>query len=240
MTAVLVTRPAGAGDPLVAELESRGYRVIAVPTVLTKRLDVAWPDLKEFEWVVVTSAAGVQALPSAPPGVRWAAVGQSTAQALRARGVDADLVPAESNGAALAEALPDPRGTRVLLVRASLADPDLPAALRRRGAEVVEVTAYETVEAPDESYGALHRALSQPDVSAIVFASGSAVRGFVKLGGSTGLPAITIGPRTTAVAREKGFAVAAEAAAAHVRALGDAVERAIPFNPGPMRAGQDA
>lgn len=229
MKAILITRPAGAGDPLVRELKSRGFRVIAVPTVLTRPLDVEWPALDRFDWIVLTSAAGVEALPSTPPGPRWAAVGQSTAKALRARGVEADVVPAEANGAALAEALPDPAGARVLLVRATLADPDLPSGLRKRGARVEEVIAYETVSGPDGSRDELRRALAEPGLAAVVFASGSAVRGFAKLGGPTELPAITIGPRTSAVARQAGFTVAAEAAAPAVQQLADAVERAIPI-----------
>jgi uroporphyrinogen III methyltransferase/synthase len=230
--AVLVTRPGGAGDPLVAELEARGYRVIAVPTVFARPVVVDWPPLERFDWIVLTSAAGVEALPGTPSGPRWAAVGQSTARALRKRGVDADLIPAESNGVALGEALSVPEGARVLLVRASAAAPDLPATLRRRGAEVVEVTAYETIEGPDDSRDELLRALTERDLAAVVFASGSAVRGFVELGGTTDLPAITIGPRTSAVAREIGFRVTAEAAATDVLQLADAVERAIPIKVG--------
>lgn len=227
MKAVLVTRPAAQGDPLVAELVSRGYDVLAVPTVHRRRIEVDWPPLELFAWIVLTSAAGVEALPATPPGPRWAAVGESTAAALRTRGVAADIVPHESNGVALAEALPDPAGERVLLVRASLADHDLPAALRSRGAQVTEVTAYETVEGPEESREELQRALSGPGVSVVVFASGSAVRGYVKLGGPTGLPAITIGRRTTAAARRAGFGVAAEALKPNVQQLADAVARAI-------------
>ncbi len=228
MTAVLVTRPGGENDPLVAELESRGYRVSAVPTVLTRAVPVEWPDLAQYDWVVVTSAAGVAALPGALAGPRWAAVGEATAGALSARGVNVDFVPAEANGAALAEALPDPGGARVLLVRASLADPDLPAGLRRRGAVVDEVTAYETVEGPAESAENLRRALRQPDIAAVVFASGSAVRGFMKLGGLANLPAITIGPRTSAVARDSGFQVVAEAEEAGFEQLAAAVGQAVP------------
>jgi uroporphyrinogen-III synthase len=229
---VLVTRPAGAGDPLVAELESRGYRVVAVPTVLVRPLNAEWPALDRFDWIVLTSAAGVEALPSTPSGPRWAAVGQATAKALRAKGVEADLVPDGSSGAALGVALPAPEGARVLLVRASLADSDLPAKLKERGADVVEVTAYQTMEGPVESLGDLQRALSEPELSAVMFASGSAVRGFVKLGGATKLPAITIGPRTSAVARDAGFNVVAEAKTPGVRDLADAVERAIPIKVG--------
>ena len=228
MTTVLVTRPGGASDPLVAELEARGYRVSAVPTVATRPMVVEWPDLAQFDWIVLTSAAGVQSLPSTPEGPRWAAVGEATADALRARGVSVEFVPAEANGAALADALPDPRGERVLLVRASRADGDLPEILAQRGALVDQVTAYETVEGPAESAVALRRALEQEDLAAVVFASGSAVRGFATLGGSTELPAITIGPRTTDVARRAGFRVVAEASGPTVQQLASAVTEALP------------
>ncbi len=160
-------------------------------------------------------------------------MGEATARALRARGIAVDLVPTEANGAALAGALPDAAGARVLLIRASAADPNLPAELTRRGAEVTEVIAYTTVEGPEESAADLREALEQSDLAAVVFASGSAVRGFAKLGGSTGLPAVTIGPRTTAVARDAGFTVAAEAAHAGVKELAEAVARAIPAVPAP-------
>ena len=237
MTAILVTRPAGSGDPLVAELEARGYRVCAVPTVTTRALPVDWPDLSRYDWVVLTSAAGVEALPELPAGPRLAAVGQSTAAALRAKGAEVDVVPREANGAALAAALPDPSGSRVLLVRASLADPNLPNALRERGALVEEITAYETVEGPAESAGELRQAMGRTDLAAVVFASGSAVRGFAALGGSIDLPAITIGPRTTSVARDAGFTVVAEAAGPAVHELAAAVSGAIPKadTPGPHR-----
>jgi porphobilinogen synthase len=227
MRTVLVTRPAAHKDPLVAELTSRGYRVVAVPTVVTRPVDVEWPDLNEFDWVVVTSAAGVAALPEVGGGPRWAAVGEATAQALSERGIEVDVVPSRANGVALAAAIPDVEGKRVALVRASGADSDLPNALRERGAIVEEITAYETVEGPTESEPALRQALREEDVAAVVFASGSAVRGFIKLGGAANLPAITIGPRTSAAAREAGFVVAAEATAQDVKQMAAAVERSV-------------
>ena len=227
MKTVLVTRPGGEQDPLVAELESRGYRVIAVPTVATRAIEVEWPDLAWFDWIVVTSAAGVAVLPELPRGPRWAAVGEATARALRRVGVEADFVPGEANGRALGETIPDVAGKRVALVRASEAASDLPTVLTSRGAIVDDITAYETVEGPAESAPALHQALRE-DLAAVVFASGSAVRGFVKLGGETNLPAVTIGPRTSAAARDAGFTVAAEATAQDVGEMAAAVERSVP------------
>jgi uroporphyrinogen-III synthase len=227
--AILVTRPGGSEDPLAAALTDRGYRVHAVPTVGTEAADIQEESLAGFDWIVVTSAAGVAALPSLPTASRWAAVGEATAAALAARGVDADLVPAATNGAAIAAAFPEPRGQRVLLARADAAAEDLPRMLRERGAEVVELSVYHTVEAPAGSAAALADALADGDLAGVVFASGSAVRGFLGLGGTPSLPAITIGPRTTAVARELGFAVAGEATKQTTVGLVDAVVRALPL-----------
>jgi len=241
MTAVLVTRPAGGVDPVVGALEAAGYRVHAVPTVATQPLEFDRPDLAAYDWVVVTSAAGVDALFLSPlrgegqgeGGLelvpRWAAVGQATAQALRAARVEPSLVPNESNGLALANALPDVRGKRLLLVRASAASADLPERLRERGAAVDEVAGYLTIEGPVAASEPLHAALADPELAAIVFASGSAVRGFVALGGSASWPAITIGPRTTQVAAQFGFRVVAEAETQSAKALVAAVVRAIPI-----------
>lgn len=228
MTAILVTRPDGEADPLVGALKAVGYRVHAVPTVATQPLELDRPDLAGYDWVVVTSAAGVDALAEVPAGARWAAVGSATARALRARGVEPVLVPDKANGLALADALPDVRGKRVLLVRASAAAADLPTRLRERGAAVEELAAYLTIEGPASAAEPLKVALADVDLAAIVFASGSAARGFTALGGTTAWPAITIGPRTTTVARQCGFRVIAEAERQSVAALVAAIVRAIP------------
>ncbi len=229
MTAVLVTRPAGTEDPLVAALVERGYRVHAVPTVATEAVAIDEESLAGFDWIVVTSSAGVAALPSLPKGSHWAAVGEATAAALEARGVAADLVPPATSGAAIAAAIPEPTGKRVLLARADAAAEDLPRLLRERGAEVVELTAYRTVAAPAGTSVALAEALADDDLAAVVFASGSAIHGFLALGGKPALPAVTLGPKTTAVARELGFAVTGEAIKQTTLGLADAVARVIPL-----------
>jgi uroporphyrinogen III methyltransferase/synthase len=229
MIAVIVTRPLGEADPLVGELRRQGYRVHAVPTVVTEAATVAATDLDGYDWIVVTSATGVAALPAIPAGVRWAAVGPATADALRRRGVEPEIVPEIAIGTAIAAELPDPAGQRVLLARADAATPDLPDALRRRGAEVVELAVYRTVEAPPASRALLSAALADPDLRAVVFTSGSAVRGFVGLGGGSDLAALTIGPRTTEAASRAGFEILAEAADASVAALTRSVAKVLPL-----------
>ena len=68
---VLVTRPGGDSDPVVARLVRAGVTVHAVPAVITRplppggNLDEAAARLPEFDWVVVTSAAGAEALAEA-------------------------------------------------------------------------------------------------------------------------------------------------------------------------------
>ena len=229
MIAVLVTRPDGESDPLVHALRRRGYRVHAVPMVQTEPVDFNAASLADCDWIVLTSARGVKALVTIPPGPRFAAVGPETARALRARGVEPSHVPGRADGADLGDTLPDVDGKRIALVRASAAGEDLPDRLRRRGANVEEVTAYRTVEGPAASAETLRAALADASLRAVVFASGSAVRGFLRLGGSNRLPAITIGPRTTSSARGRGFVVVAQADAQSVSGLADAVVKALPM-----------
>jgi len=229
MIAVLVTRPDGESDPLVHALRKRGYRVHAVPMVQTEPVDFNAGALAGCDWIVLTSARGVKALTDLPSGPKFAAVGPETARALRARGVEPSHVPGRADGADLGDTLPDVDGKRIALVRASAAGEDLPDRLRRRGAAVEEVTAYRTVEGPASSAELLRSALADPELGAVVFASGSAVRGFLRLGGSNRVPAITIGPRTTSSARGRGFVVIAQAEAQSVSGLADAVVHALPM-----------
>ena len=114
-------------------------------------------------------------------------------------------------------------------MRASAASPDLPERLRERGAVVDDLAAYLTIEGPPSSAEPLKAAIADPDLAATVFASGSAVRGYIALGGTTSIPAITIGPRTTRVATQLGFKVIAEAETQTAKALAAAVVRAIPI-----------
>src|SRR5262249_8853551 len=106
--ALLATRPEGERDPLVARLRALRYRVHAAPTAVTEALPFAPPTLASFDWVVVTSAAGAQALLDAVEAgadVRWAAVGPRTAAELAGRGVVAAAVPEQSRGVRIAEAI---------------------------------------------------------------------------------------------------------------------------------------
>ncbi len=248
--ALLDTRPE-LDDRLRAAVEELGFRHVHVPAIAIaaapagRGLERARAGLGVYEWVVVTSRRGVEALVAdgmkAAANTRWAAVGNSTAEALRRRGIEVACIPAEATAAAIPAAMAEQGplgGKRVLLARADAADPALPRRLAEMGAKVDDVVAYSTATAPSGSRRALASALEDPQLEALVFASGSGVKGLVELAGGGAdalrkLKVITIGPKTTDAARHHGFVVTKESdtrdsaglAAALRWALDDEVER---------------
>ena len=252
MLAIITTRPLGAADPLSRRLGELGYRVHAVPTVLTEpcantsALDQAARRLATFDWVVLTSATGVRILfdrlgalgIACPkePRPRWAAVGPATAEALRGHGIQPAAQPDAAHGAAIVgavERLGSLRGRRFLLARADGASHELPSLLTHAGAVVEDCRTYRTVVGPEASRLPLKAALEDPELRAVVFASGSAVHGFLRLAGTEAtngrrIPAVSIGPQTTRVVRRLGFTVLAEASTPGVDGLADAILAALP------------
>jgi hydroxymethylbilane synthase len=239
---VLVTREPGRPGGLSGELRARGIEAAVIPTIelrpaaLGGALDAAAADLRSYAWVVVTSAAGADALADAVgrtggdlASARLAAVGAATADALAARGARATFVPSRAAGALVGDELPMAPGDRVLLARADAADGALPARLRARGAAVDDVVAYHTVEGPEAARRPLRALFAEGGVDAIVFTSGSAVRGLLALlppaerRAALRTPACCIGPSTAAVARAADFARVAEAAAQSSASLAELV-----------------
>ncbi len=221
---VLVTREPGGPGVLAGELRARGIEPVVVPTIELRPgapggpLDAAVAGLSAYAWVVVTSATGADAVAEAArragrdlSSARLAAVGAATADALATHGAPASFLPGRATGAALADELPLAPGDRVLLARADAADGALPARLRERGAVVADVAAYHTVEAPEASRRPLRALFADGGVDAIVFTSGSTVRGLLALlpplerRAALRTPACCIGPTTAAVARQAGF-----------------------------------
>ena len=110
---VVVTRSEASDGPLSSELRNLGLPVLLWPAVAVELaepgpLEEALAHVDSFQWIVfasrhaVAAVTGLMATP--PPGVRIAAVGQATAQVLRQRGWPVDLLPSESNAAALVDA----------------------------------------------------------------------------------------------------------------------------------------
>ncbi len=242
---VIVTRAAQQAAGLVAALEAAGVEAIAVPAISVEpepaggELDEAARGLADYAWVVITSVNGAQAILAAaarvstrPDRPRWAAVGQATAGALESAGVTIDLQPQEASGRAIASELPVEAGERVLVVRGDLAGTDLAERLRAKGVIVDDVIGYRTHEAPATSRPLLRRALEAGPIDAIVFSSGSTVRGLATLAAAEALaidaiPAICAGPRTAGAARAAGFAILAESARPEAAAIARATAEAL-------------
>ncbi len=242
--AVLDTRPDRESE-MALRWSLQGVRMIHVPTVAIATangdhgLELARRQLGSYDWIVLTSKRGVAALfdgfaGAVPATVRWAAVGPATSQALRKRGIEVDAEPAQAVGEAIPAAMAQRAtldGARVLLARADAADQTLPDALRGRGAQVDDVVAYRSIAAPAASMPPLQQALLDPELDAVLFASGSAVRGFCVFSSARNLKVYTIGPKTSAVAREHGFEVTAEAPTPDARgwsaALATGIEKEV-------------
>jgi uroporphyrinogen-III synthase len=143
-------------------------------------------------------------------------IGRATASAVAALGVEPAFIPSEASAECLAAELPVTAAERVVVIRGDLAGQQLAAALRSRSANVDDVIAYRTIEAPQASLALLADALAAGPISAIVFTSGSTVRGLAALARTAGvdltsIPAVCVGPRTAQAAVAAGFRVAAVA-----------------------------
>jgi uroporphyrinogen-III synthase len=246
---VLVTRAAEQADELLAALRNAGLDPVAVPTIAVEfeppggALDAAVRDVHKFAWVVITSANGARAILRAAERVRprlrapsWAAIGPATRRILERGGVEVDLQPSESSATAMAVELPLAVGDRVLVVRGDLAGDELAVALRARGAAVDEVVAYRTIEAPPTSRALLRRAVAEGPIAAVVFTSGSTIRGLVALGQEElvevlSIPCVCIGPETADEALAAGFRILAVSPTPESAALAAATAEALALQP---------
>lgn len=205
---VIVTRPEGQAGELAQRLEALGHEVVLCPLVRVEPLAGDPIDVSPYDWVVVTSANGAHELARRMMGKprHLAAIGPATEAALTEAGLSADLVPAVATQEGLLAELPRPVG-RVLVA----------AAERARRLLIDELEAdfaplYRTVElTPGEP----------PRGDVVVLASGSAARAFGRLG--LDIPAVSIGPQTTAVAQGGGLRVVAEAETHDVDGLLNAI-----------------
>lgn len=189
---VVVTRARAQASELTKKLEEQGARVLEVPAIKIvppadyAPLQKAVAEISTYKWLVFTSANGVdyffEQLKAAGKdsrslvGVQIAAIGSATAKALTAYGITADLIPSAYKAEELAEALQDKitAGDRILIARAKVAREVLPESLRKIGAEVNVVTAYETV-ADCENKAELIEALESCEADMVTFTSSSTV-----------------------------------------------------------------
>jgi uroporphyrinogen III methyltransferase/synthase len=228
---IAVTRARAQASGLTARLRELGAAVVEAPTIRIEPLPFELPDLQHYDLLVLTSPNAVEALllhafdARALAGPKIAVIGPGTADALRARGIKADIVPERAVGESLAAALAGVDVRRALVARAEQARDTVPDALRAAGAEVDVLALYRTVAEPMP--GPARAAALGADW--LTFASASAVRFFHAAAGTLDGPRLaSIGPVTSAALRELGHEPDVEAAdhtpaglvAALVRAAG--------------------
>jgi uroporphyrinogen III methyltransferase/synthase len=210
---VIVTRPEGQADGLAEGLRELGHDVVLCPLVRIEPIEGGPIDVEHYDWVIVTSANGANELARRIRGRprKLAAVGATTAAALERHSLGVDLTPAVSSQEGLLAELPRPAG-RVLVAAAEGA--------RRLLVDELDadfVPLYRTIELqPDKA----------PSGDLVVLASGSAARAFAALG--VDIPAVSIGPQTTAAAEQAGVRVVTEAATHDVQGILNAVARLRP------------
>ncbi|PYU56492.1 MAG: hypothetical protein DMG55_23635 [Acidobacteria bacterium] len=204
---------------LAKELSARGAIPVVLPLVSFADpddfapLDRAIEEIQQFDWIILTSAQAVRAvvkrgeelersLMRSGSKLRIASVGPVTAEAARQAGLPVEYVAETHTGAALAEELGDRLQDR--------ANPDLPPALKRRGAQVTEVIAYRTLKPTDVDQRNL-RQIAEGAADAVLFFSPSAVQHFAELFGGEQLRALqdklaitAVGPVTANVLRQAG------------------------------------
>jgi len=243
---VVVTRSREQSPGLVAALAAQGAQVVEVPTIAVAPTPDGGTALfaavarllgTGSGWIVLTSTNAVDILFATLKdardlgGISVAAVGRTTADALRRRGIRPDLVPPTASAEALLAAFPPAprRGGRVLLPQADRARPALAHGLAARHWDVEVVKAYRTVNVAVPP-GLLERALA---ADAICFTSGSTVESWVAAAGPATPPIVaSIGPVTTAAAAHCGVTVTAEAEEASIEGLVAALHKAFASPPG--------
>ncbi|HEY6879680.1 MAG TPA: uroporphyrinogen-III C-methyltransferase [Polyangiales bacterium] len=225
---VLITRPEGQSDEMAQDLRDRGADPVELPTVQIvppsdpKRFQEAVLRAGECDWVVFTSANGVDAFFAVLNdhqrdarilgGVRVAAIGPATRAALAKYGVRADVMPSEYRGEAVFDVM-KAHGPlmekRVLIARAEVARETLPQLLRGAGAHVDVVPAYRTLPADPARFDEIRAHLEAGRLHAVAFTSSSTVQRLVEgLGGASLLRDVVIaaiGPITANTARELGL-----------------------------------
>lgn len=231
---VLVTRARHQAEALAARLRRLGATVVAVPSIEIRpprsfrSLDAALRRINRYDCLILTSVNGVEALfsrlrkqsmsPRHLRHLRVAAIGPATKAEVERRRLRVHVMPREYVAESAVRSLRRRvKGKRVLLVRARVARDVLPSELRRGGARVDVVEAYQTV-VPPRSRLILRRVLRARRPDWVTFTSSSTARNFALLVGPNrmqaalkGIRAASIGPVTSKTLRELGLRVHVQA-----------------------------
>jgi len=230
---IVVTRAREQASDFVARLSELGAECVEFPSIEVipppswKELDRAIGNLETYQWLVFTSVNGVKHFfdrlevsgqdARNLKGIKIAAIGPKTADAIRKNGVKPDLVPEEYRAEAVVEAFRKHgvNGLKILLPRAAEAREVLPQELEKMGATVEVVDAYRTVK-PEGSRAEIRAMLEKGDIHVVTFTSSSTVNNFMDMFKDEGgrllqwmgeVTVACIGPVTANMAEERGLSV---------------------------------
>jgi uroporphyrinogen III methyltransferase/synthase len=242
---VLLTRPMGQAGQHCRHLEQLGAQVLhwpgiqILPVADHGPMDAAIERLSDFSWVIFNSVNGVSHFLNRLwelgrdvrhlSHCRLAAIGEKTADALAARSLRCDLIPAKFDADALADRLLEQSQLGAcLIVRASRGRDDLAIRLRAHGGQVTQVVAYQNVDQPAAD-PAIQRAMESGKIDWVTVTSSAIADNLVRCYG----PALdrvrlaSISPLTSRRLGEHELAVAAEAEVYTVDGLLDAIVRQV-------------
>jgi uroporphyrinogen-III synthase len=232
---ILTTRAGRQSGGLAAPLRDLGAEVIEIPTIeITppssyEPLDNALKNIKQYQWLVLTSVNGVDAVfarieklgmsANDLQHLHIAAIGPATQKGIEAHGLKVAVTPAKYIAESVVEALRGrTEGKRVLLARAKVARDVLPNELKKAGVQLDVVEAYET-KVPAGAGSRLQDLFSDPKQRPhiVTFTSSSTATNFLSLLGDNPQRALkdvclaSIGPVTSNTLRAAGFPPSVEA-----------------------------
>jgi uroporphyrinogen-III synthase len=194
---VLVTRPEGQAEALLALLRAAGYRPVHQPLLTLEPVSALAPaqgqylqDLDRFQHVIFISANAVRFgmacienfWPQLPVGIHWYAIGEATAALLVEHGVT-PITPGDamsSEGLLAVPELERVAGQRVLIVKGEGGRATLRQTLVARGASVDELACYRR-RCPELAPGALATTLQAERIDAIMVSSGEGLQNLLTL-----------------------------------------------------------
>ena len=230
---IIVGRARHQAGALSSGLRGLGAEVTEIPFIEIRKprsykpLDAALKNLHQYDWLILTSVNGVEALWQRLNKLRLtkrqlkhlkiAAIGPATRKAIEKHGLKVNVVPEEYVAESVVEALRNEvAGKLVLLARARVARDVIPRELRKLGAEVDVVEAYETVIPPSSRYAACDDSerfeTSSRRDRVYKFVNGQKLRRTArKKSAAHGICLASIGPVTSSTLRDLGLPVDVEA-----------------------------
>lgn len=220
---IVVTRPRAAAEPLARALEREGARAFVFPALAIEDLEPSATTLAAIERlpragmaVFVSANAAEKGLALArarapwPAGIRVAAIGEATAEALRNSGLGPVISPAERHDSEALLALPELHavdGEDIVVFRGEGGREHLRRTLEARGARVHYAECYRRVR-PDADPAALLAALARGEIHAVSVLSAETLENFLALAGVAAIPWLS---RATLVVPHEAIARHAEA-----------------------------